>query len=739
MKTAIRCCLWFTLLSALVSAHAQDLTDLTLIAHYPLTIDASDTTGRQEDITLINTPFQDGGIYCNGKYVGGEDPDGCQAVTPRLDGFSFQKFAFSADIFVAEPYTEGHVLLIGGGSYRWIDSYLDSDGIVGFGYNHEHAYTWGLWQTFTVTYDSLSGTARCYLDGTKVDEMHLTGFTHGDERFVGITHSGYGLTYQGVLRNLKIYSRTEPDGPDPFVQDSLALVALYNATDGPNWTNNTNWLSGPVTSWYGITVEHGRVTIVALASNGLSGVMPPELGYLTAMHGLYLYDNHLTGGIPQSLGQLTELQSLHLEVNELGNTIPLQIFDLPKLSQLILSGNRIVGNIPAQIGQLTALNDLGLDNNLLEGSIPSGIGNCTLLANCNMGGNQLSGQIPAAFGDCTCLETLNLGNNQLTGEIPTELSNCIELIYLTLGNNQLTGSIPPELGDCTKLERVYLNSNQLEGEVPASLGNWTQCQYLDIYDNQLFGDLPSSLSNLTALKSFDCFQNRFTGLPDLSGIATLTDAAVDRNRLTFEDIEPNLAIPTFTYAPQDSVGDRADTTLTAGASLTLSVQVGGTANRYQWKKDKADIAGAVSPEYTLPVLDAADAGKYHCEITSTLVMELTLVSRPVTVTVTGGSTAADESGSLPARFALYQNTPNPFNPVTLIRYDVPAPARVTIRVFDVRGHQVRVLLDERKEAGSHQTAWNGLNDSGTASASGVYLVRMQTDGRLHTGKMILIR
>ena len=43
-------------------------------------------------------------------------------------------------------------------------------------------------------------------------------------------------------------------------QDSLALVALYTATDGDNWTNNTNWLTGPVSTWLGVTVENGRLT-----------------------------------------------------------------------------------------------------------------------------------------------------------------------------------------------------------------------------------------------------------------------------------------------------------------------------------------------------------------------------------------------------------------------------------------------------------------------------------------------
>ena len=61
-------------------------------------------------------------------------------------------------------------------------------------------------------------------------------------------------------------------------QDSLALVALYDSTDGINWNNNTNWLTGPVSSWYGITVTGNRVTKIDLEDNNLQGNLPSEIG-----------------------------------------------------------------------------------------------------------------------------------------------------------------------------------------------------------------------------------------------------------------------------------------------------------------------------------------------------------------------------------------------------------------------------------------------------------------------------
>ena len=64
------------------------------------------------------------------------------------------------------------------------------------------------------------------------------------------------------------------------------LVALYNSTNGPNWTNNTNWLTdAPLGDWHGVeTDENGRVTKLELGFNNLSGSLPPELGDLTTFN-----------------------------------------------------------------------------------------------------------------------------------------------------------------------------------------------------------------------------------------------------------------------------------------------------------------------------------------------------------------------------------------------------------------------------------------------------------------------
>lgn len=93
----------------------------------------------------------------------------------------------------------------------------------------------------------------------------------------------------------------------------------------------------------------------------------------------------------------------------------------------------------------------------------------------------------------------------------------------------------------------------------------------------------------------------------------------------------------------------------------------------------------------------------------------------------------------PGAFALYQNAPNPFNPSTQIRYDVPpGGGRVTLEVFDVSGRLVRRLVDEVLSPGPKTATWTGLDERGQRVSTGVYFYRMSAPGFERTLKMTLI-
>jgi len=99
-----------------------------------------------------------------------------------------------------------------------------------------------------------------------------------------------------------------------------------------------------------------------------------------------------------------------------------------------------------------------------------------------------------------------------------------------------------------------------------------------------------------------------------------------------------------------------------------------------------------------------------------------------------------EGDQLPAVYDLDQNTPNPFNPVTSVRYAVPRPGgRVKIEVFDVAGRHVTTLVDAEKEPGWYVAAWDGTDDEGHRVSSSVYFCRMEAAGFSESRKLALVK
>ncbi|MEE9269496.1 MAG: aryl-sulfate sulfotransferase [Candidatus Krumholzibacteria bacterium] len=95
----------------------------------------------------------------------------------------------------------------------------------------------------------------------------------------------------------------------------------------------------------------------------------------------------------------------------------------------------------------------------------------------------------------------------------------------------------------------------------------------------------------------------------------------------------------------------------------------------------------------------------------------------------------------PAEDVLYPAVPNPFNPVTVIRYDVRAPGRVSLAVYDVAGRLVRTLVDEVQTpaAGGYSVTWDGRSNTDQSVASGVYFYRLVTANAAQTKKMMLLK
>ena len=273
--------------------------------------------------------------------------------------------------------------------------------------------------------------------------------------------------------------------------DRKALVALYNATDGPNWVNNENWLTdAPLGDWYGVdTNESGRVVRLLLSENRLIGTIPPDLGNLANLTDLFLGLNLLWGAIPPELGGLAFLRNLYLGHNDLSGEIPSELAELVRLQRLNLRKNQLTGGIPPELGNLRELGNLDLYS------------------------NQLTGEIPAELGNLSKLQVLSLTVNEMTGRIPVELSNLTELRDLSLGSNDLTGPIPPELGSLANLTNLSLSDNDLTGPIPPELGSLSNLTGLSLGGNRLTGAIPHNFLQLNGLQTLGCAQSDGVCLP----------------------------------------------------------------------------------------------------------------------------------------------------------------------------------------------------------------------------------
>ena len=310
--------------------------------------------------------------------------------------------------------------------------------------------------------------------------------------------------------------------------DREILVRLYEATDGPNWRDNTNWLTeAPLRQWHGVTTDAGgRVQSLDLLFNGLQGVLPPELGGLSNLQSLHLgtAQGGLTGPIPPELGQLGQLRHLSLAHNGLVGPIPPEIGNASGLQILQLENNRLTGPIPPELGQLTRLESLSLQQNTLSGEIPPTLGDLPRLLYLQLHRNLLLGPVPVSLlrldlrrfdfsdnlglcapgttrfvswlarmdhtnggycnaGDAVVLEQLHeasggagwtrsdgwLAGQPLSdwyGVVTDSLGHVQEL---DLNRNGLAGALPSTLGDLSGLTTLRIGGNTLSGPLPLSL------------------------------------------------------------------------------------------------------------------------------------------------------------------------------------------------------------------------------------------------------------------------------
>lgn len=300
------------------------------------------------------------------------------------------------------------------------------------------------------------------------------------------------LVPQMAMMNLPLPSQAEYD----------ALMALYQSTNGANWTNNTGWRNADpqvlqsVQGWHGVTVySWGGIRELALQENKLTGTLPGEIEYLTNVTVLGLHKNTLSGSVPTSVGNLTGLTFLNLSENSFSGTIPPELGNLTKLTNLAMFGNQFSGIIPETIGNLTLLTELRLESNQLSGTLPAGIGLMPGLVNVSFRTNRFTGPIPLTFQNLNPT-TFDIRYNFFDMESLLTLKDVFPSatntynpqngidsylgVHLTVGDN-LQMQVPEELrvNDPGTSYRWYKSSSPVSAQGPGaytfsqnSLGKW---------------------------------------------------------------------------------------------------------------------------------------------------------------------------------------------------------------------------------------------------------------------------
>ena len=346
-------------------------------------------------------------------------------------------------------------------------------------------------------------------------------------------------------------------------RDSLALVALHNATDGTDWHNVWN-LNQPMDSWYGVTMDDDdRISTLDLNQNGLYGSIPNEIGNLSHLSYLDLGRNTLTGYIPAELWNLINLIHLDLSGHDFEGDLSPEIGNLASLTHLNLESSvyfgydpSLTGTIPSELWNLTNLSYLNLSKNSWSGNLSPEIGNLINLNSLDITGLDagcgLSGILPYQLGHINGLGYVNLSYNNFSGCFPTSFYTFCNWTYHFYNNPGLpdegeldnfcsgeSGFCPN--GDCSYSDSlalvaldsaiglnwnlnepmyswpgVYTNGencvvklefSNLSGTIPDEIGNLSNLTHLTLINSSLTGSIPNSIGDLANLVYLDLSNN----------------------------------------------------------------------------------------------------------------------------------------------------------------------------------------------------------------------------------------
>ena len=99
----------------------------------------------------------------------------------------------------------------------------------------------------------------------------------------------------------------------------------------------------------------------------------------------------------------------------------------------------------------------------------------------------------------------------------------------------------------------------------------------------------------------------------------------------------------------------------------------------------------------------------------------------------------ERKAGIPISYALHQNYPKPFNPVTTLRYDLPVDNHVILTIYNLNGREIHQIVNTSQPAGHHSVMWNSTDSFGKPVSAGIYLYQIRTAGFVQTRKMVLLK
>ncbi len=541
---------------------------------------------------------------------------------------------------------------------------------------------------------------------------------------ITVTFKNFGLLviHLFFMMNLQLLAAV------PTVERNV-LIALYNVTHGDSWTDNSGWKSPPLdadgfampgseSAWKGITIATDHVTQINLGSNNLSGSIPAELGSLSALSKLDLGGNRLTGYIPAQLGNIGNLLTLSLANNQLSGGIPSQLGNLSNLSTLNLARNKLSGTIPANLGNLSSLIYLGMNSNCLFGSVPQDLMKLdkpTYIHDFRWNALYTNNPTIESFmsekqfvGDWKLTQTVTPSGIYSSDPTETTITIHWNAIDYTGDTGGYRISYATSAGGPFSFYEMTENKSTISMVVTGLTHSTT---YYFVVETQTNSHDNNPLNTIVSYKSGVIQGTTTVGLPvELSALsAVYNDGNVIINWTTETEIN-NLG---FILEGRDCNQNWSKIASYATHTELLGQGTIFHPTRYSY----TDSRSGIGDRQSYRISDVSTDGQV-CILDS-----VTLANVKV-----------------PDKIELKAPYPNPFNPSTEITYILSEyNGPVELLVFTISGRQVATLVRQNQSDGIYKARWNGCDNVGNISASGMYLIVLKADKNTLVRKVLLMR